>query len=97
MAEYIRGCLYSAPSSTIDKAIKAGNLLGWRAIHDIKFRNQPPSAVSCEGHLKQEKQNLQSTKSTPTTDTPKVNQTPFDLQDIFPDKIDTKTNSLWLL
>lgn len=86
IAQYIQGCLFSASPSTIDKAIKNGNLLGWPAVDDLSFKKLTPTVPNCKGHLDQERKNLQSTRPNDTADAEYV-------EDIFPTQIDAKTGS----
>lgn len=48
IAQYIQGCLFLVPSSTIQQAINKGNLIGWLAINNINFKKQPLTVPTCK-------------------------------------------------
>ena len=88
LALYLYKCLNSPSFPTLDACIKRGNLISWPAIDDLNFKKLIGNTVEhAKGHLKQEKQGLQSTtpSSSPSTSAPLV------MEDRFPTKISDKT------
>ena len=63
LAQYFYGCLFAPALTTLQKAIKKGNLLSWPGIQTINFNKLVGKNIAHEKrHLDQEKQNLRSTK-----------------------------------
>jgi hypothetical protein len=62
LAEYLYACCGSPSVSTFVQAIRKGNFITWPGIDTINFiKDLRPSVASAEGHLNQERKNLQST------------------------------------
>ena len=65
LAQYLHACAFSPALSSFQKAIRKGHFLTWPGIRDINFEKTLIATVpAAKGHLDQERQNLQSTKST---------------------------------
>ena len=64
LATFIHKCMFSPTLRTLIKAIKNGNLITFPGIDEINFvKHLPKSMATTFGHLDQEQQGLQSTKS----------------------------------
>ena len=65
LARYCHASLFSPSISTLNKAIKNGNLSTWPGIQDLNFNALIGTSLATElGHLDQERKNLRSTKTT---------------------------------
>ena len=64
LAKYLHGCAFSPVISTFKTAIGKGNFVTWPGIDNINFNKLVgPTVPTAKGHLDQERQGLQSTKS----------------------------------
>ena len=64
LANYYHACLGSPCLTTLQKAVRQGNLITWPGIEGINFLKYKPNEVATAlGHMDLEKQGLQSTKS----------------------------------
>ena len=64
LATFLHKCMFSPTIRTLMKAIKNGNLITFPGIDEINFlKHLPKSMATTFGHLDQEQQGLQSTKS----------------------------------
>ena len=71
LAQYYYGCLFAPALSTLNKAIKRGNLVTWPRIDTINFKKIIETNIAHEKrHLDQERQNLRSTKIISTATLP---------------------------
>lgn len=81
LLNFIRGCLGNPTKSTFLRAARTGNLITFPGLDmDYINKHMQESIFSAKGHLKQEKMNLQSTKSSPS------------LQEYAPEKIQQRTH-----
>ena len=78
--------LFSPSLSTFTKAIKNGNFITWPGINDLNFKKLLGTTMATEqGHLDQERKNLQTTSNIPSEDNTSSDN------DFFPSKITHKT------
>ena len=64
MAKYLHGCAFSPVISTFKTAVEKGNFVTWPGIDAINFNKLVgPIVATANGHLDQERQGLQSTKT----------------------------------
>ena len=64
LARYLHGCAFSPVISTFKTAIGKGNFVTWPGIDSINFKKLVgPTVPTSKGHLDQERQGLQSTKT----------------------------------
>ena len=83
LAHYLHACAFSPVILTFQEAIRKGNFVTWPGIGDINFQNVVGTTMATEkGHLKQEKQGLQSTTAEQAV-----------YEDSFPATIKQKTSS----
>ena len=76
LASYYHSCLFSPTIRTLQNAVNKGNLIGFPGITNIKFqRDLPQSMATAKGHLDQEQQGLQSTKTSLQSD-PHIDYSP---------------------
>jgi hypothetical protein len=69
LAQYLYGCCGSPVVSTWKQAIRNGNFISWPGIDSLSIDKHLPKIIaSAKGHLEQEQNNLQSTKTTIATD-----------------------------
>eukprot|EP00957_Ditylum_brightwellii_P197549 15050290-Ditylum_brightwellii.AAC.1 len=69
LAKYIHACLFSPPTTTLQKAARKGHFLSWPGIHNLNFEKLlRTTKVTALGHLDQEQANLQSTCELETLD-----------------------------
>ena len=65
LAQYLHACAFSPALSTFQKSIRKGHFITWPGITNINFeKTLVATTPSAKGHLDQERQNLQSTKTT---------------------------------
>ena len=69
LAQYLHASCGSPRATTFIKAINNGNFLTWPGLNASLIKKQlPKSLATAQGHLNQERKNLQSTKAaTPAT------------------------------
>ena len=66
LVRYLHAACFSPVPSTFKKAIKNGFLKSWPGLTtSLVDKHLPPSEATAKGHLRQERQHLQSTKRTP--------------------------------
>ena len=89
LANYLHACCFSPTISTFVRAIRNGNFITWPGL-DQKLieRHLLQSTATAKGHLDQERQGLQSTK----TASPSINNDAQ--QDFFPPHSNEKTNDV---
>ena len=64
MATFLHAACFSPVLSTLNKAIDNGHFNTWPGIsNNLMKKHLPPSIASAKGHLNQERQGIQSTKS----------------------------------
>lgn len=100
LAQYLHACAFSPSISTFQCAINNGNFISWPAIQSLNFKKLLGSPLpTLQGHLDQERKNLQSTKpSTKSSLETNSASHPLDIQpddkdNFFPQKISEKTYS----
>ena len=93
MAQYLYGSLYAPAISTLQKAIKRGNLISWPGIDTINFKKYVGANIAHEkGHLDQERQNLWSTKKVLIHNNLLQSLTAEEIDlDAFPSHVDSKS------
>ena len=65
LANFYHGCLFSPALLTLQNAIKQGHFITWPGMHKLHFSRLVTDTTNIDlGHLTQERQNLQSTKTT---------------------------------
>ena len=83
LVRYLHAACFSPVKSTWLKAIKNNNFVTWPALTESLVTNHLPiSTATVQGHLHQQKQNLQSTKISEPTN--KDNDLTIEHQDAFP-------------
>jgi len=90
--KFLHACSFSLTKSTFLKAIKNGNFITWPGLTAENVQKHLPiSIATLKGHMNQEKQNVQSTKTKSTSIT--TTDSPTDI-DFFPpsDHPNLKTN-----
>ena len=84
LAQYYHATLFSPVVSTLETAIKKGNLITWPGIQTLSFFTIIDTTIATElGHLDQERRNLRSTKIIDNTDS-------------FPEKSNIKTSDTFI-
>ena len=64
LAHYLHACCYSPRISTFVQAIRNGNFITWPGLdHKLIERHLIQTTATAKGHLDQERQGLQSTKT----------------------------------
>ena len=64
LAIFLHQCMFGPIQRTLTQAIKRGNLISFHGIDEINFtKHLPKSMATTFGHLNQERQGLQSTKT----------------------------------
>ena len=64
LAQYYHSCCFSPCISTFTQAIKNGNFMSWPGLQDLNLhRHMKKTIATSMGHLDQEHQGLQSTKT----------------------------------
>eukprot|EP00957_Ditylum_brightwellii_P135979 10370045-Ditylum_brightwellii.AAC.1 len=62
LTKYIHACLFSPPTTTLQKAVCKGHFLSWPGTHNLNVEKLlPTSKATALRHLDQERANLQST------------------------------------
>ena len=88
LAQYLHACAFSPVVSTFQQCIKKGNFITWPGIDDINFKKFiNTTEATIKGHLDQERQNVQSTKSKQSIET----------EDVFPSQIKEKTSNCFYI
>ena len=65
LSQYFHAVYYSPIKSTFIKETANNNLTTWSGLTETLIQKHlPPSIITVQGHMYQERQNLQSTKST---------------------------------
>ena len=69
LAQFLHGACFSPVTSSWTKAIKRGPFASWPGLTPQLIKKYcPPSVASAQGHMHQEQQGLQSTKTTKPAD-----------------------------
>ena len=64
LAEYYHSCCFSPCIRTFEKAIKNGNFMSWQGLQELAlYKHLNRTMATSMGHLDQERQGLQSTKT----------------------------------
>ena len=94
LAQYLYGCLYAPSISTLETAIRKGNLISWPGIETINFKKYVGKNIAHEkGHLDQERQNLRSTQIQSSSTTTVQDK----LEDAFPSLQEPKCHHCYAL
>jgi hypothetical protein len=68
LVQYLHACCFSPAHSTFIQAVKNGNFITWPGLDATSIHKYlPDSVATAKGHLDQEQQNLQSTKTKVST------------------------------